>query len=160
MKRIKIVAIALFTLATIVNVNAQDSNNPWAVSVGVNAVDVYATGGETTSFGEDLLYPGDWNLIPTISRITAERYLSDGFTLQLAGSLNRITQVNVPDDADLVHSSIDLNLKYGLDGVVKGIFGNITQYFSPFVYVGGGYTSLDSEGDGMINYGYGFQRMV
>ena len=42
-------------------------------------------------FGEDLLYPGDWNLIPTISRITAERYLSDGFILQLAGSLNRIT---------------------------------------------------------------------
>ena len=39
--------------------------------------------------------PGDdWNTIPTISRITAERYLSDGFTLQLAGSLNRITQVN------------------------------------------------------------------
>ena len=34
MKRIKIVAIALFTLATIVNVNAQDSNNPWAVSAG------------------------------------------------------------------------------------------------------------------------------
>ena len=124
MKRIKIVAIALFSLATIVNVNAQDANNPWAVSVGINAVDTYDAGGETTSFGEDLLYPGDWNLIPTISRITAERYLSDGFTLQLAGSLNRITQVNEPDDADLVHSSIDLNLKYGLDGVVKGIFGN------------------------------------
>ena len=129
MKRIKIVAIALFTLATIVNVNAQDSNNPWAVSVGVNAVDVYSTGGENTKFFEDLLYPGDWNTIPTISRITAERYLSDGFTLQLAGSLNRITQVNLEDDADLVHSSIDLNLKYGLDGLVKGIFGNSTRYF-------------------------------
>ena len=37
MKRIKIVAIALFTLATIVNVNAQDSNNPWAVSAGINS---------------------------------------------------------------------------------------------------------------------------
>ena len=49
MKRIKIVAIALFTLATIVNVNAQDSNNPWAVSVGINAVDTYDAGGETTS---------------------------------------------------------------------------------------------------------------
>ena len=36
----------------------------------------------------------DYNIIPTISRITAERYLSDGFTLQLAGSLNRITNVN------------------------------------------------------------------
>ena len=41
MKRIKIVAIALFALATIVNVNAQDSNNPWAVSAGINSVDVY-----------------------------------------------------------------------------------------------------------------------
>ena len=41
MKRIKIVAIALFTLVSIVNANAQDANNPWAVSVGVNAVDVY-----------------------------------------------------------------------------------------------------------------------
>ena len=147
MKRIKIVAIALFTLATIVNVNAQDSNNPWAVSAGINSVDVY--GG--SQFFNDWLGFGDkngqddYNIIPTISRITAERYLSDGFILQLAGSLNRITTVNVTDDADLVHSSVDLNLKYGLDGLVKGIFGNSTKYFSPFVYVGGGYTSLDSE---------------
>ena len=145
MKRIKIVAIALFTFVTMVNVNAQDSNNPWAVSVGINAVDTYDVGGETTEFLNDLLFPGDWNTIPTVSRITAERYLSDGFTLQLAGSLNRVTQINIADDADLVHSSVDLNLKYGLDGLVKGIFGNSTQYFSPFVYVGGGYTSLDSE---------------
>ena len=158
MKRIKIVAIALLSLATFVNVNAQDSNNPWAVSAGINSVDVY--GG--SKFLNDWLGFGDsngqddYNLIPTISRITAERYLSDGFTLQLAGSLNRITTVNTTDDADLVHSSVDLNLKYGLDGLVKGIFGNSTQYFSPFVYVGGGYTSLDSEGDGMINYGVGF----
>ena len=35
MKRIKIVAIALFTLATIVNVNAQDSNNHWACCLAV-----------------------------------------------------------------------------------------------------------------------------
>ena len=124
MKRIKIVAIALLTLATIVNVNAQDSNNPWAVSAGINSVDVY--GG--SKFLNDWLGFGDsngqddYNLIPTISRITAERYLSDGFTLQLAGSLNRITTVNTTDDADLVHSSVDLNLKYGLDGLVKGIF--------------------------------------
>ena len=160
MKRIKIVAIALFTLATIVNVNAQDSNNPWAVSAGINSVDVY--GGN--NFFQDWLGFGDlpkdggddYNIIPTISRITAERYLSDGFTLQLAGSLNRITNVKEEGDSDLVHSSIDLNLKYGLDGLVKGIFGKSTQYFSPFAYVGGGYTSLDSEGDGMINYGVGF----
>ena len=108
MKRIKIVAIALFTLATIVNVNAQDSNNPWAVSAGINSVDAYML--VVKQFFNDWLgfwIPmADWiTIIPTISRITAERYLSDGFTLQLAGSLNRITNVNVTDDADLVHSS-------------------------------------------------------
>ena len=92
MKRIKIVAIALFTLATIVNVNAQDSNNPWAVSVGINAVDTYDAGGEAT-FSMTFFILEIGILIPTISRITAERYLSDGFTLQLAGSLNRITKL-------------------------------------------------------------------
>ena len=75
MKRIKIVAIALFTFVTMVNVNAQDSNNPWAVSVGINSVDTYAAGGEPQEFLNDLLYPGDWNTIPTVSRIKAERYL-------------------------------------------------------------------------------------
>ena len=46
------------------------------------------------------------------------------------------------DDADLVHTSLDVNLKYGLDALVAKIFGNSTRYFSPFVYLGGGYTAL------------------
>jgi len=40
MKNIKLAVIALFTLVSTYNVNAQDSNNPWAISIGVNAVDV------------------------------------------------------------------------------------------------------------------------
>ena len=44
MKRIQLAVIALFTLVTVNNVSAQDSNNPWAVTIGVNAVDVRSTG--------------------------------------------------------------------------------------------------------------------
>ena len=40
MKNLKLAVIALFTLVSTYNVNAQDSNNPWAISIGVNAVDV------------------------------------------------------------------------------------------------------------------------
>ena len=69
MKRIKIVAIALFTLATIVNVNAQDSNNPWAVSAGINSVDVY--GG--SEFFNDWLGFGI-KMVKTIT-ISSLRYL-------------------------------------------------------------------------------------
>lgn len=155
MKNIKLAVIALITLVSTYNVNAQDSNNPWAISIGVNAVDVRGSN-DFTSVVEDHLGTGDWNLLPTISRITAERYLEDGFTLQLAGSMNRVTHVTMEDDADLVHTSIDVNLKYGLDAFVAKIFGNSTRYFSPFVYLGGGYTALDGEGEGVLNYGFGF----
>jgi hypothetical protein len=128
MKNIKLAIIALFTLVSVYSVSAQDSNNPWAISAGFNTVDTYATGSESTEFFNDLLYPGDWNFLSTISRITVERYLEDGFTLQLAGSLNRITHIADVDDASLLHKSIDLNLKYNLDAFVAAIFGNSTKY--------------------------------
>ena len=38
MKNIKLAVIALFTLVATYNVNAQDSNNPWAITLGVNAL--------------------------------------------------------------------------------------------------------------------------
>ena len=60
------------------------------------------------------------------------------------------------DDASLLHKSIDLNLKYNLDAFVAAIFGNSTKYFSPFAYAGGGYTALDGDGEGVLNYGFGF----
>tara|TARA_B100000787_G_scaffold167531_1_gene154480 strand:+ start:7835 stop:9208 length:1374 start_codon:yes stop_codon:yes gene_type:complete len=154
MKKIKLAVIAIIALVTVGSVNAQDANNSWAVSVGLNVVDVRG-GDDFSSRIKDHLGTSDWNLLSSISRITAEKYLSDGFTLQLAGSLNRITHVNQENDADLVHSSLDANIKYGLDALVAKVFGKSTQYFSPFVYVGGGYTSLDGEGEGMFNYGFG-----
>ena len=145
MKNIKLAIIALFTLVSTYNVNAQDSNNPWAISIGVNAVDV-RDGGDFSGMLKDHLKTQDWNFLPTISRITAERFLEDGFTLQLAGSMNRITHVSQENDADITYTSFDVNLKYGLDALVAKIFGNSTRYFSPFVYLGGGYTALDGEG--------------
>ena len=155
MKNIKLAVIALFTLVTVYSVSAQDSNNPWAISVGFNTVDVRGSN-DFSSIVNDHLGTSDWNFLPSISRITVERYLEDNFTLQFAGSINRITHVSVKDDASLLHKSIDLNLKYNLDAFVAAIFGNSTRYFSPFAYVGGGYTALDGDGEGVLNYGFGF----
>ncbi len=156
MKRLKLAVIALFALVTVSNVSAQDTNNPWAVTVGVNAVDVTGILPESTKFFEDFLGTGDWNLLPSISRVSAERFLSDGFTLQLAGSMNRITNVSVPNDADLTFYAVDANLKFDLDVLVDKIFGGTTQYFNPFVYAGGAYVTLGEESEGMLNYGLGF----
>ena len=155
MKRLKLASMALFALVTLSNVNAQDSNNPWAVSIGLNAVDTYDIGGEGSKYFEDFLYPGDWNVLTSISRLTVERYLGDGFSVQMAGSMNRITQINLADDADLRYYSLDANVKYDLDGLIDKIFGGTTQYFNPFLYVGGSYVVLEDESERMFNYGWG-----
>ena len=42
MKQIKLAVVAIFTLLTTSTLVAQDANNPWAVTVGINAVDVYS----------------------------------------------------------------------------------------------------------------------
>ena len=89
MKNIKLAVIALFTLVTVYSVSAQDSNNPWAISVGFNTRRSFRGSNDFSSILEDYLGTSDWNFLPTISRITVERYLEDGFTLQLAGSLKQ-----------------------------------------------------------------------
>ena len=156
MKRLKIAVIALFALVTVANVNAQDSNNPWAVSFGLNTVDFYANG---ASFGDnvkDLLGNGDWNVLPSISRISVEKYLEKGFTLQLAGSLNKIEDMSNGMNVDYFYYSIDAAVKYDLNILVEKVFNSSTQYFDPFVYLGGSYVSLDGNGEGMLNVGVGF----
>jgi len=155
MKRLKLAMIALFTLVTFSNVNAQDSNNPWAVSIGVNALDV-RLGNDFSDHLNDNYGTQDWNILQMISRITGEKYLSDGFTIQFAASVNQIQTINRKNDSDLIYYSLDANIKYDLDGLVGKIFGGTSPYFNPFIYAGGGYSSLDSRGEGMFNYGWGF----
>ena len=158
MKQIKLAMIALFTLMT-VGVSAQDSNNPWVVGFGVNAVDMRG-GRAFENLVKDGLGTADWNILPSISRISAEKYLNDGFTLQLAGSLNTIETGFDGKDVDYLYFAIDANVKYDLDPLVNMIFNGTTQYFDPYVYLGGGYTSIDSEGTGMLNAGVGFNLWV
>ncbi|NVK51816.1 MAG: OmpA family protein [Flavobacteriaceae bacterium] len=155
MKRLKLAVIALFTLVTVSNVSAQDSDNPWAISMGVNTVDFY----NSSDFGtqiKDLLGNGDWNILPSISRLTVEKYLQDGFSLQLAGSLNKITTMSSKNDVDKLYYSFGANVKYDVNKLVDLVFGSTTQWFDPYVYLGGDYTALGDMGEGMINVGVGF----
>ncbi len=155
MKQIKLAVIALFTFATVGTINAQDSDNPWAVGFGVNAVDVRIPS-EFGEYAKDYIGTSDWNVLPSISRITVDRYLNDGFTLQLAGSLNKIENTRAENDTDELYWAIDANVKYDLNN----LFGD-TSWFDPYVYLGGGYTNgvsyTGAEGsEGMLNAGFGF----
>ena len=133
------------------SMNAQDENNPWAISFGVNSVDFYTNGASVGNQVKDLLGSSDWNILPSISRISAEKYLEKGFSLQLAGSLNKIKTFNDKNDSNFLYYAFDAIVKYDLNR----LFGE-TGWFDPFAYLGGGYTSVDSRGEGLANVGVGF----
>jgi len=151
MKQFKIAVMALFALVTVANVNAQDSNNPWAISFGLNALDF--RGGAAISISDlasDHSETSDWNVLPSISRVSVEKYLKDGFTLQVAGSLNKI------DDSSEMYYAIDANVKYDVNKLIDLVFGSTTSYFDPYVYLGGGYTTVGEYAGAMLNVGAGF----
>lgn len=150
MKHLKLAVIALFMIASVGSINAQDENNPWAIGFGLNNVDFY-NGNNFTDQLKDLLGNKDWNVLPSISRISAEKYLDKGFSLQVAGSLNQIETLISENDSDMLYWAIDAIVKYDLNNLVGE-----TAWFDPYVYLGGGYVSVDSMGEGMLNVGLGF----
>jgi len=151
MKQLKLAVLAVFALVMVSNVNAQDRNNPWAVSFGINAVDFYTPGAPTGDMFKDLLGNKDWNILQSVTRIAGEKYLDKGFSLQLAGSINRIDHLAAADDVDFFLWTVDAVVKYDLNM----IFGD-TGWFDPFALIGGSYTRADGLAEGMFNAGLGF----
>ena len=150
MKNFKIVAIALFALVTVSNVNAQDENNPWAVGFGVNVVDF-------SDFANDT---AEWNFLSSVSRLSIEKYVKSGFTLQFAGTMNRIEIQRISNGdrlkVDELYWSVGGTVKYDINNIV----GETSQWFDPYVFVGGGYVNYGDASEGMMHVGAGFNSWV
>ena len=150
MKNFKIVAIALIALLTVSNVNAQDENNPWAVGFGVNVVDF-------SDFGNDT---AEWNFLSSVSRLSIEKYVKSGFTLQFAGTMNRIEIQRISNGdrlkVDELYWSVGGTVKYDINNIV----GETSQWFDPYVFVGGGYVNYGDASEGMMHVGVGFNSWV
>lgn len=150
MKKFIVAVTAFFALVIVSNLNAQDKNNPWAVGFGTNLVDFYQPGDISGQFN-DLLGNTDWNILPSISRFSAEKYLEKGFSLQLSGSFTEIKKVYSPVAKSFLYYSFDAIVKYDLNNLIGE-----TSWFDPFVYIGGAYTSSNKESEGLLNVGVGF----
>lgn len=159
MKHLRIALIALLVVATYSNVNAQDENNPWAISLGVNAVDFYPTNhpsmltpsGDSAGWYDQFANAKNhYNIIPSISRISVGKYLDSGFSLEFAGSLNKIKKIGDNTVSDLSYFGLDGAIKYDLNKIIGD-----TKWFNPYASVGGGYTWMDSKGVGTANAGGG-----
>jgi len=141
---------------------AQDSNNPWAVSFGVNGVDtkVSAVGNDSPKWIQLINVDKNWNVLPSVSYVNVSRYVGDGFSFGLAGSVNKIDKwvSRVPGTlaTDLVSNPGDLSY-YGIDATVKYSFMELlkSKWLDPSAHIGGGYTFFGDASAGTVNGGLG-----
>lgn len=154
MKQFKLILMAFILIVGVSSLNAQDKNNTIAIGVGTNAVDFYPTNaglpGHGTWFSEYFNTGDHYNIIPAISKITVSKYLADGFSIEAAGSLNKISKVGDNSVSDLAYYGLDGAVKYDLNGIIGE-----TSFIDPYASVGGGYTWMDNFGTGTFNGGIG-----
>ncbi|MEI6864921.1 OmpA family protein [Flavicella sp.] len=151
MKKIKIGIICMLFLI-VGSLQAQDENNKWALSFGVNAVDI--NNGGTNDIGhslEDYVGTSDWNILPAITTISASRYLNYGLSVKVTGSLNKIDEAPKGDVDGLSFFSLSAAAVYDLNSW----FGE-TGWFDPYVQFGLGGTWIDDSSSFIIRPGLGF----
>ncbi|SDB60881.1 Outer membrane protein OmpA [Flavobacteriaceae bacterium MAR_2010_188] len=152
MKNLSRLVIAMLLLLSF-NAHAQDENNPWALGIGINAVDLYPVGEDAplgSYFDEYFNVNDHYNILPSISTVSVSRYLGDGFIFGVNGSINQIDKIGDSSADDLSY--------YAVDGVVRFSFGALfnAAKFDPYLGLGGGYTWVDNIGFGTANGTLGF----
>ncbi len=151
---------------------AQDSNNPWAISFGANAVDtrVSAASSVKDQFSQFFDAKDYWNVIPSVSYFSVTKNVGHDFIFGVAGSVNRISKfVNYRTEKYTEYEVVnpgDLSY-YALDGVVKYSFMNLikSKMIEPTANLGGGYSWYGEQArGGTVNAGLGltfwFSEMV
>ncbi len=157
----KILAFAL--LAFGLNAQAQDSDNPWSIGFGVNAVDTRATAGDDTfaaRFDQPFKVKENWNILPSVSYLTVGRHIAGGWSFNVTGSVNKIDKFVVRDPANpkdfYAVNPGDLTY-YAADGAIKYSFAEMigSKVIDPSLQVGGGYTWLGDYDQATANAGVG-----
>lgn len=154
----KLLAVALLFAG--LTSQAQDSNNPWAVSFGVNGVDtkVSAVGNESPKWKQLSNADKNWNILPSVSYLNVSKYVGDGFSFGFTGSVNKIDKMvsRVYGTTDVVSNPGDLSY-YGLDATIKYSFMELlkSKWIEPSAHIGGGYTFFGDASAGTVNGGLG-----
>jgi OOP family OmpA-OmpF porin len=162
MKHLNKLFVAICMFAGVAS-HAQDSDNPWAISFGANAVDggrVSAAESFKNQFSEYFNAKDNWNIIPSVSYLNVSRYVGDNFSFGVTGSFNKIDKFVekkvAPIKEYIVSNPGDLTY-YGIDGVINYSFKNLigSKVIDPSAHIGGGYTFLGDASAGTVNGGLG-----
>ena len=130
-------AVALFVAGNSF-VDAQNSKNPWAITVGAHAVDHNsATGPFNQYFKTD-----NWDIVPPLSKLSIIRNLNRSFDVDLTASVGEIDNNRLAVKDELFINA-GLGLRYKL---ANGYILPEDSWFDPYVRVGAGYHRYDYTG--------------
>ena len=165
----KILLAVMMVLA--MSSHAQNSNNPWALSFGVNAVDTRTSAGGGKNwldqhFSQLFNVSENWNILPSVSYLSIARSVGDNFSVGLQGSINKIDKMVYFDSTGLVpgHNGAGMYVTnpgdlmyYGIDANVRYSFMSLigSKTIDPSLTLGGGYTFLGDSSFGTVNPGAG-----
>jgi OOP family OmpA-OmpF porin len=162
MKNLNKIFVAIMMVMSLVS-QAQDSNNPWAISFGVNALDTRTSAGGGNNwldrhFSQPLAVKDNWNILPSVSYIGVSKYVGDNFSFGVSGTMNKMDKFvsYSPAKGYVVSNPGDL-MYYGIDATVKYSFMNLikSKVIDPSLSLGGGYTFLGDASFGTVNPGAG-----
>jgi len=144
------------------NAQAQDDNNPWAISFGVNAVSTRF--GAASEFGDNFSQYFNakdyWNVLPSVSYLNVSRHIGGDLSIGLTGSVNQIDKLTTrtPGTQDYVVTNPGDVSYYGVDAMARYSFMRMigSSWLDPYLNLGGGYTWMDDKGNGTLNGGLGF----
>jgi outer membrane protein OmpA-like peptidoglycan-associated protein len=164
MKQLDKILIVLM-LVLVFNSNAQNKNNPWALSFGVNAVDTRTSASPFENnffenhFSQLFNVSENWNILPSISYLSVGRSVGNNFSVGLQGSINKIDKMvnfNAKENryvatnpGDLMYYGLDANVRYSLMSLIK------SKTIDPSLALGGGYTWLGDTSFASANAGAG-----
>ena len=164
MKHLNKIFVAVL-MALGLNAQAQDSNNPWAISFGANAVDTRAGASDkfADKFDQPFAVGESWNILPSVSYLSVSKHVGSGFTFGVTGSVNKISKLTTLDPIDTQYGKNYVvtnpgNLAYyAADGTIRYSFMNLinSKIIDPSLHVGGGYTWFGDQNTGTVNGGLG-----
>ncbi|MFV0170570.1 OmpA family protein [Empedobacter falsenii] len=130
-------AVALFVAGNSF-VDAQNSKNPWALTVGAHAVDHNSVTGPFNQYFKT----DNWDIVPPLSKLSIIRNLNRSFDVDLTASVGEIDNNRLAVKDELFINA-GLGLRYKL---ANGYILKEDSWFDPYVRVGAGYHRYDYTG--------------
>lgn len=152
MEKLKITILVFLLFIGVNSIQAQDEDSKWALSFGINTVDI--TDGGIRDLGgaiKDYLGTSDLNTLAAISTVSISRYLNYGLSVKVSGALNKIDIVPSGNVDGLSFFTLNAVAVYDLNSW----FGE-TGWFDPYVQFGFGSTWIDDSSAFTIKTGLGF----